>query len=158
MMYDGTLVAHSPRACASGGGFLSEGAAMAMARDALAAARADFRAMVCEDQAGRVSASAWGEAISAADRAGYPPVRHGARARVLALPVVACARAGGGARVSRAPVPVRAAGAVCGAGAGGSGSARRSGYGLSWPGAQTMFIVAVMGLAIVAAGLELLTL
>ena len=46
MIYAGALV--------SGGDVLSEGAAMAMARDALAAARADFRALMREDAAGRV--------------------------------------------------------------------------------------------------------
>ena len=36
-------------------------------------------------------------------------------------------------------------------------SSRRGGYGLSWPGAQYMFIMGVMVLATIAAGLELLS-
>ncbi len=154
-----------------GGAFISDGAAMAMARDALAAARADFRAALREEPpqnwgrhkqvpcvVGRVVGHAGGYVRDGQGRganqqasAQYPRVGPQVGCRAVGLPagagVQSAVRAGGMAP-SGAP---RAAG---GGGVARHGQGYARGRGLSWPGAQYMFIVAGARLAIVAAALE----
>ena len=160
---------------------LSDGAAMDMARDALAAARADFRALVCEGPGrgagggpgvgpgGGVAVARAAIARAPESRApfsqapfsqgGYPPSRQRPAVRRLALPVCANGPVSGGEQIGTAGDRGRVAGASVSAPVASRSvyRGRRGGGGLSWPGAQYLFIVAVMGLATIAAGLELMS-
>ena len=184
MCYAGTL---SP-----GQDFLPNGAAMAMARDALAAARADFRRLACESpgsrgrlpmtrpDAGKLTrgsgatgggatgggavGGAWsgqsgGHGVGQGQRAVQGAIQGNGRGAVRVLSLPAVAQSGGNSRAGAsgmanlsASAPRSMGGAVAV-----RRSSRRGGYGLSWPGAQYMFIMGVMVLATIAAGLELLS-
>ena len=188
MSYAGTMP--------QGYAYLSDGAAMACARDALAAARADFRRMVCEVPTARTASGGRDARDRAAYHAGYharghagnPPMRHAEGPRLagrgalrqISLPAVAGTGGGGAGRMAlpgNGPGNGSGNGGVNGSGtrvaaASGAGSAahssarisavapraggRRRGGGFSLSSAEYIFIVAVMGLAIVAAGLELM--